>query len=114
MYIYERGTVTALPGVPSQWYKSFIPWVKRGCVTCEYGIDWWFEEKRFRNEMEVEHGILFSMDDVFYQHVRLNWVSMEADRLRNGSSRTSSPTNPSSDPFDVSCLHDAVSCRVAS
>lgn len=111
MYIYERGTLTALPGVPSEWYKSFIPWVRRGCVTCTYGIDWWCEERRVRVENEVEHGILFSMDDVFYQHVRSNWASMGVARLRNVSLRTPMPKNPSSDPGRVSCSRDAVSLR---
>lgn len=108
MYIYERGTVTALPGVPAEWYKSFIPWVERGCVTCTYGLDWWFEEKRVRINNEVEHGILFSMDDVFYHHVRENWFLMEGHRRRNASSRNPTLKNLPSMQDRVCCSRDIV------
>ena len=108
MYIYERGTVTALPGVPAEWYKSFVPWVERGCVTCTFGLDWWFEEKRVRVNNEVEHGILFSMDDVFYHHVRANWALMEGRRPRNVSLHSPILKNLTSGRADALCSRDVI------
>ena len=103
MYIYDRGTITALPRVPREWYRAFIPWVQRGCVTCTFGLDWWFEEIRIKRNNQVEHGILFSMDAVFYHYVRTNWALMEDRRLRNASWHTSIPKRLALTPVDVSC-----------
>jgi len=114
MYIYERGTVTALPGIPAEWYKAFVPWVQRGCVTCTFGLDWWYEEKRVRINNEVEHGILFSMDDIFYHHLRANWALMGGRRPRNVSLRIPIPKSPVSNQADGFCSRGVIHLPVPS
>ena len=81
IYIGDRGVCTALPGVPKLWHTLLIPHVQRAVVTCEYGLDWWSEEQRFRERDEVVHRVKFTMDNLFYQHVQANWALMKADRL---------------------------------
>ena len=76
IYIGDRGVCTALPGVPKLWHTRLIPHVQRAVVTCEYGLDWWSEEQRFRERDEVVHRVKFTMDNLFYQHVQANWESM--------------------------------------
>ena len=80
IYIGDRGVCTALPGVPREWHSRLVPCVKRPVVTCEYGLDWWSEEQRFREKEEVVHRVKFTMDNLFYQHVHANWASMSAVR----------------------------------
>jgi len=80
IYIGDKGTITALPGVPSEWHNRLQPCVKRAVATCEYGLDWWSEEQRFRVDDEVVHRVKFTMDNLFYLHVQANWALMEADR----------------------------------
>lgn len=84
-YIGDSGALTALPGVPKRWHLRLIPCVKRAVVTCEYGLDWWSEEQRFRVDDRVVHRVKFTMDNHFYVHVQANWASV-ANRRRGSAS----------------------------
>lgn len=76
LYIGDRGLYTALPGVPKHWHRALVPHVQRAVVTCEYGLDWWSEEQRFREKDDVVHRVKFTMDNTFYHHVQANWALM--------------------------------------
>ena len=76
LYIGDRGLYTALPGVPKYWHRALVPHVQRAVVTCEYGLDWWSEEQRFREKDDVVHRVKFTMDNTFYHHVQANWALM--------------------------------------
>ena len=80
-YIGACGAFTVLPGVPRDWYLRLIPCVKRAVVTCEYGLDWWSEEQRFRVNDSVVHRVKFTMDTLFYEHVQANWELISNRRL---------------------------------